>query len=263
MKNAVRCTVPDCENERGHSNGLCVKHHVGMRVHGTTDLVEKSATIHPGDRFGRLLVVDRCTKPTGRPRWNCICDCGKHTSAQRWNLRAGRVKSCGCFRADALTTHGCSRAGNHTPEYRAWSAMNGRCQNNNLPNWKDYGGRGIRVSDRWKSFAAFLSDMGRRPSPKHSLDRIDVNGNYEPENCRWADRKTQNRNTRRHHFVEYQGRRMVLAEAAELAGIPFRSVESRLRRGGWSEIEALTVPIKDSRRFRNRKKNLLLEMGDI
>ena len=158
-----------------------------------------------GQRFGRLVVVCRSelkskdgSNSSRKRHWECKCDCGKACRVAARGLRCGRVKSCGCLRRDAtgkrFSKHGQSR----TPEYRAWRGMKARCTNPNGHKFKDYGGRGIAICERWQhSFEGFLADMGPRPSSEHSLDRIDNNGNYEPGNCRWATRLQQMQNQRR------------------------------------------------------------------
>lgn len=150
-----------------------------------------------GHRFGRLVAIRDAGRDAGHHRlWLCQCDCGQETTVSTNRLRTGNTKSCGCLYREAHTTHGATRGGRRTVEFTAWSHMLRRCNDHRHPQFKDYGGRGIRVCARWDDFAAFAADMGPRPSPKHSLDRIDVNGNYDPSNCRWATKDVQQHNRR-------------------------------------------------------------------
>jgi hypothetical protein len=145
-----------------------------------------------GLRFGRLIVIRRQgLLTTGKAGWLCQCDCGNKKITTTAHLISLNTQSCGCL-PNGRKTHGLSKL----PEYRAWSAMKDRCDNSNHRYFQDYGGRGIKVCEHWKSFENFLLDIGERPSPKHSLDRIDVNGDYEPKNCRWTTSLEQTRNRR-------------------------------------------------------------------
>lgn len=138
-------------------------------------------------------------------------------------------------------------------EYRAWSHMWSRCTNKNVKEYSYYGGRGITICAEWREFDNFLADMGQRPSSRHSIDRIDVNGNYEPANCRWATYTQQARNRRSNRIIEFQGERRTLAEWAEAIGLDVRTLHSRLV-GGWSLERALTQRKHALRLLRNPRK---------
>lgn len=198
-----------------------------------------------GERFGRLVVVER--GPLNRHRkatWRCQCDCGRETVSVAGNLRSGRSTSCGCRTkertSEVSSTHGMSA----TREYRIWSGMIDRCRRRRRKDFAHYGGRGIRVCERWQnSFEAFFADMGPRPSPAHSIDRIENEGDYEPDNCRWATKREQLNNTRRSRFVAFRGERMSVADAARAAGAvaPAHCCAHRLDRG-WSVESAVMTP---------------------
>lgn len=156
-----------------------------------------------GLRTGRLTVLGRSDRASVKPMWDCACDCGRTKAIMGSDLRASRVASCGCLRDErvrsAIQTHGDAPRSGKRPEYNVWLAMRDRCSNPDNKDYRHYGGRGIKVCEAWdSSYAAFIADMGYRPTPKHTIDRIEVNGGYEPGNCRWATWSEQRRNTRRY-----------------------------------------------------------------
>lgn len=153
-----------------------------------------------GFRSGMLSVVSRAEGTcNGQALWLCLCDCGQHRVVRGADLRKQHSMSCGCSWKDSpSTTHGHARhksKGGNTPTYRSWASMRLRCRDPQQKAWPSYGGRGIRVCDRWQAFENFLADMGERPDGT-SIDRIDPNGHYEPGNCRWATRSEQGKTKR-------------------------------------------------------------------
>ena len=151
-----------------------------------------------GQRFGRLVVIsyDGCINK--KAKWKCVCDCGNEKTVDSQSLRVGHTRSCGCIFIEMLQSR--RKHGSYgTPEYKAWARAIQRCSNNKNISWANYGGRGISVCEEWRrDFGAFLSCVGKRPSSRHSLDRIDNDGNYEPGNVRWATHSQQMFNRRKY-----------------------------------------------------------------
>jgi hypothetical protein len=180
-----------------------------------------------------------------RLRWSCLCDCGNTTTVPTRSLTNGQAKSCGCLGRDRArevhTKHGLR----NSPEYRCWSAMLVRCRCESNKDYPRYGARGVTVDRRWLSFENFVADMGPRPSPKHSIDRIDVNGGYGPHNCRWATAKEQANNRRNTRSIHHAGRRWTVSELAESSGIPLRALYARLFNHHWPVQRAISQPISE------------------
>lgn len=200
-----------------------------------------------GQRFDRLIVVARAENDAkGTARWLCKCDCGGEAVSHGSNLRRGSARSCGCRQREIARSHaarmgvGMRRHGHAvaaTREYQTWGGMKQRCENPNCRQYPNYGGRGIRVCERWKTFENFLSDMGSKPA-EMSIERIDVNGDYEPSNCRWATVLEQNNNTRANRVVDFRGQRLTVSQACRAAGVNRKTVSTRLHRG-WAIERAL------------------------
>lgn len=195
-----------------------------------------------GLRFGRLTVLkDVGRSASGKVRWRVRCDCGVEKSVVTGDMTSGRTRSCGCQRGEATAKRNRTHGMTSSPEYRAWASMIARCRYPSATGYADYGGRGIRVCDRWAtSFEAFYADVGARPSPKHSLDRYpDVNGHYEPGNVRWATRTDQERNKRGSVRITIGGETRPILEWCELRGLAHTTVRDRIGRLGWTPEEAL------------------------
>ena len=198
-----------------------------------------------GQRFGRWLVLSFAYQLRQGDQWLCRCDCGTEAVRRGADLRLRRTQSCGCFRIDQVTKHGHSTNAlpKRTRTYRIWMGMNKRCRDPQDHRWHNYGGRGIKVCDRWReSFVAFLEDMGESPSPQHSIDRIDNDGNYCPENCRWATMAEQRRNSRQNLYLEYQGERLTMSDWAKRLGMSKSTLHGRLKLG-WTVEAALSSPV--------------------
>jgi hypothetical protein len=197
-----------------------------------------------GQQIGWWKIIAGPFRGKYHTEWECECACGIRKRVLESSLRRGVSISCGCFRGQHVahnnTTHGLSK----TITYRRWKGMIGRCYNPNGKTFKDYGGRGITVCQRWhESFPAFLADMGECPGSGYDLDRHpDNNGNYEPSNCRWALHRQNTRNTRRTRFLEDGGLRLTLIEWSERTGLRSSVIHTRIHRLGWSIHEALTIP---------------------
>lgn len=202
-----------------------------------------------GQRFGKLVVVEPSYKRSNHRTWRCQCDCGKFiTTPTSGTLRRGNTTSCGCSRGISNTKHGHARRGEFSSEYSSWAGMLARCRDPKHVSFRHYGGRGIVVCDAWRdSFETFLADMGRRPSAKHSLDRKNNDGNYEPGNVRWSTELEQAQNTSNVRLIEYRGEIMSIAAWSRRLGLRRETINYRLNHG-WSVEDAFTVQPSGGRR---------------
>lgn len=183
-----------------------------------------------GQRFGRLVVQEFVGRDSQKKlTWSCLCDCGTIKIVRGSSLKDGNTKSCGCLRKELITIHDQANKGAKTKEYSAWISMIQRCNNPKNPDYVHYGGRGIKVCDRWLKFENFYEDMGKRPECM-TLERKDNDGGYEPGNCRWATREEQNNNTRRNRYKEHEGERRTITQWARHIGISKQALSYRLSR---------------------------------
>lgn len=182
---------------------------------------------YTGHFFGYLTVIKVIRRGRRKQAFaDVICACGNLKRVQLHAMTSANTVSCGCLRFINNITHG----KHDTPEYKIWSSMRQRCKNPQSQVWHNYGARGISVAEEWDSFAKFISDMGPRPSEDHSLDRIDNNGDYCKENCRWATINQQVKNTRKSKLYNLNGKMFNVREVAEILGINVNTLSMRIKR---------------------------------
>lgn len=211
-----------------------------------------------GEKYGRLTVAKRVEDkyfPGGshQPQFECVCDCGNIVVTTAAHLRSGHTKSCGCYASSTISERNTTHGDSSSRLYWVWSNMKRRCDNQNSRDYKTYGGRGIRVCDEWNDYAKFQEwalNNGYSASAKRgdcTIDRINVDGDYCPDNCRWisiADQEVNRTNNRR---ITIDGVTKVLSDWCRFYDIKPNTVQSRLRRG-WSEIDALTIKPNSSKK---------------
>ena len=195
-----------------------------------------------GRVFGRLTVICRVKHSGKGVRWFCKCSCGNEKQVAGNHLRSGSTVSCGCHAAESTSSRSFIHGRTKSTEYKSWSAMKQRCTNTRNAEFYLYGGRGVSVCNRWiDSFENFIKDMGNKPKGM-SLDRIDTNGNYCPENCRWATDEQQNNNTRKNKFITHEGKTLSHTQWSKLLGGNPNLVYLRIREG-WDDMSAVTTPV--------------------
>ena len=207
-------------------------------------------------RFGRLVVIEKAKslqyKHGKKSAWKCLCDCGKTSIVETNHLKTGHTKSCGCMERK---THDMS----YSKPYKVWANMKNRCENTTIPNYKNYGGRGIIFNPKWEKFVNFWNDMKEGYKKGLSIERIDNNKGYSKENCKWATVEEQQNNRRNNHYITYKDKTMNITQWAKELGIAPHILVSRITIYKWSIEKALTTSIRENTRiivFNNEKKNL-------
>lgn len=193
-----------------------------------------------GKKFNHLLVLSLSGSINQRLYYKCLCDCGNEKIILGTSMRLKKSQSCGCLRIQRITKHNLL----NSPEYKSWQGMRQRCENPNSDSFKNYGARGICVCKKWRTFNNFYLDMGRKPSPEYTIERLNNDGNYSKNNCVWATKKQQGRNKRNNHIIVFMGQTKCLAEWSELLDIAYPVLQQRLGKYGWSVWESFTTPVK-------------------
>lgn len=197
-------------------------------------------------RFERLLVISNEGVRKGHQYWLCQCDCGNKKIVEGGNLKSGNTKSCGCFHVEQAINKNKTHGMRYSKEYTAWESMITRCHNTKNKSYADHGGKGISVCDEWReSFQYFINHIGKAPSPNHSVDRINNNGDYEPGNVRWATRIEQANNKSNNRYITYNGKTLTLAQWESELNLRSGLLSQRIRQG-FTEEMALTKKVRNT-----------------
>ena len=201
--------------------------------------------VQTGERVGRLTIIDKGDTVGSVRFFLCRCDCGTLKQIDAYRLYHKEVESCGCLRSEMVTQrntkHDHAHRSGFSPERLSWAAMKARCTNPKYKGYKNYGGRGITVCDRWfNSFESFLEDMGHKPTKSHQLERVENDGNYDPDNCIWATPREQSNNRRNNIVIGHNGESLTLAQWSRRSGIAYGKLLYRFR-AGWTAQEMLEV----------------------
>lgn len=193
-------------------------------------------------KFGKLLVLEKAITQNEKVMWKCLCDCGNIVFVKGVNLKNNRTKSCGCIKMEVLLKRNTKHNQRHTKLYEVWKTMKQRCYNPNNKGYKNYGGRGISICDEWKNdFMSFYNwSIENNYKEGLSIDRINVNGNYEPSNCRWTTRVVQQNNTRVNKYFTINNETKSLADWCRIYNVNYRTTYARVEKG-LSIIDALTM----------------------
>lgn len=197
-----------------------------------------------GQRFGKWEVMKRAANINGKPGWLCRCECGTFRIVSGSNLRGGKSNNCGCVRREKLEKRNTIHGGCGTRLYGIWCSIKDRTTNKNTPAYRWYGKRGISMCPEWQSFEKFRIWAKNSGYGAHlTIDRIDNDGNYEPNNCRWVTPKQQANNTRKNRMITYNGETHTVSEWAEITGIKRSTISNRINRDEWEIKKALTTPV--------------------
>ena len=201
-----------------------------------------------GKKYGRLTVIERAGSTTQKKAlWNCRCDCGNEIIVVGSHLLNGNTRSCGCYKRDLTSERMSSHGKSKTRLHHIWKNMRQRCSNPHKPDYKYYGGKGITVDDIWNDYEVFAKwAIENGYSDNLTIDRIDVNGNYCPNNCRWVSMTEQARNMSRNRIITYNGESHCVTEWGEILGISAKVLSSRINAHGWSVERAFTTPVRGS-----------------
>lgn len=199
-----------------------------------------------GRTFGRLTVLSRAENSKGgKPRWLCRCQCGNECIVHSSSLVSGNTKSCGCLRNEKSRSRAMTHGMSKSPLFAVWCAMIGRCENQNNKSYPNYGGRGISVCKEWHDSSTFFEwALNNGYSHGLTIERIDVDKGYEPDNCKWVSRKQQARNKTNNVMIEIDGTSKCLPEWCEEYGVNYYTVYQRIKKLGWEPKKALTTPLK-------------------
>lgn len=208
-----------------------------------------------GIKYNNLLVIQRVeNSKSGKPRWKCLCDCGNYAIVDSYNLKYGEVKSCGCLRKkNAKKTHGFSK----TRLYREWAGIIQRCENKNHKSYNNYGKRGIKICDEWRNNFENFRDWSIKNGYKDNLtiDRIDIDKNYSPNNCRWITKGEQAKNRSCNYNIEYMGKKQNLQDWCTELNLDYKRMHNRINKLGWDFEKAIKTPVQTNKRnIETRKK---------
>lgn len=212
-----------------------------------------------GQKFGRVLVVSKAKNRNGKVYWSCYCDCGKRFETLTSSLTCGKTTSCGCYRHEREIEANIKHGKRNTRIYRIYHGMKNRCYNSQIPKYKNYGGRGVKICDEWLGENGFINFYNWAIESGYdntlTIERIDVNGNYCPKNCKWITEKEQAKNKTNNIYIEIDGRKKILSEWCKEFNIRYGLVHGRISKG-WNAIDALTKQKSGLHEYKGRQLTL-------